>query len=82
MNCAKCEELAGQSTTRLTNCRHIWILGSSHTVKNTFLLITQAVRDSLNAKPISSVYAGAVNDLGIEFHMNKAHRLARKLSSK
>ena len=43
-------------------------------------LIKGMARDSLNAKMIGSVYAGAVEKRGTEFYMDKAYRLGTKLS--
>ena len=44
-------------------------------------LIKQTARDSLNAKLIGSVYAGAVEKRGIEHYTDKAYKLGKKLSS-
>jgi hypothetical protein len=44
-------------------------------------LIKQTAHDSLNAKLIGSLYAGAVEERGIERYTDKAYALGKRLSA-
>jgi hypothetical protein len=44
-------------------------------------LIKSTVRDSLNARVVGDLYAGAVEKRGIDPYLQKAYRLGKKLSS-
>lgn len=44
-------------------------------------LIKSTLRDSLNARTVGSLYAGALERLGVERYLDKAYRLGRKLAT-
>lgn len=44
-------------------------------------LIKGTVRDSLNAKTVGDLYAGAIEHRGVECYLDKAHNLGRKLAA-
>lgn len=43
-------------------------------------LIRQTVKDSLNAKTVGDMYAGDIEHRGVEYYLDKAFRLGRKLA--
>jgi len=44
-------------------------------------LIKQTIKDSLNAKVVGTMYAGAVMKLGVDKYYNKAYELGKQLTS-
>ncbi len=42
-------------------------------------LIKQTIADSLNAKTVGDLYAGAIEDRGEEYYLDKAYKLGQKL---
>jgi hypothetical protein len=45
-------------------------------------LIRQTIKDSLNAKTVGDLYAGDVENRGVEVYLDRAYKLGRKLASR
>jgi len=81
--------IPGCPTPRATKRKKAIVIASSGIISPVFRrfcddatpLIKQSVRDSLNARLIGSLYAGAVERRGVETYMNQAYALGKRISS-